>query len=86
MKEILYIQAGSFANYIGTHFWNTQEAYITDDEIIEDHAVSHGTSFQERFSPQVCPLRVTYTKTSNGERLQGRADTLSQVANIRPKV
>lgn len=28
MKEIIYVQAGSYANHIGTHFWNTQESYL----------------------------------------------------------
>ncbi|KIY44420.1 tubulin nucleotide-binding domain-like protein [Fistulina hepatica ATCC 64428] len=29
MKEILYVQAGRTANAVGTHFFNTQEAYFT---------------------------------------------------------
>jgi len=32
MKEILYIQAGSQANYVGTHFWNTQEGYLASED------------------------------------------------------
>lgn len=28
MKEIIYVQAGTYANHIGTHFWNTQESYL----------------------------------------------------------
>ncbi|KAF9481069.1 tubulin nucleotide-binding domain-like protein [Pholiota conissans] len=32
MKEIIYIQAGEFSNYTGTHFWNTQESYLPYDE------------------------------------------------------
>ena len=34
MKEVLYVQAGTFANFVGTHFWNTQEGYFTyaDDQ------------------------------------------------------
>jgi hypothetical protein len=43
MKEIIYIQAGRFANYIGTHFWNTQESYLTHGP--ED--VAHNISFTE---------------------------------------
>jgi hypothetical protein len=50
MKEILYLQAGSLANYVGTHFWNTQESYFTygseeDDE--EKGIVSNDVSFRE---------------------------------------
>nr|VWO95844.1 Lon protease (EC (ATP-dependent protease La) [Ganoderma boninense] len=39
MKEIVYVQAGSFANFVGSHFWNTQEGYFTygdgDDPLVE---------------------------------------------------
>ncbi|KIK50577.1 hypothetical protein GYMLUDRAFT_182599 [Collybiopsis luxurians FD-317 M1] len=46
MREILYIQAGNVSNYIGTHFWNTQESYFTyADE--EDSLVNHDISFRE---------------------------------------
>lgn len=52
MREIIYIQAGSFANYTGTHFWNTQESYFTyDDE--DEPIVNHDLSFEEGRSPQV---------------------------------
>lgn len=30
MKEIVYIQAGNISNYVGTHFWNTQETYLSN--------------------------------------------------------
>ncbi|KAJ7846892.1 Misato segment II tubulin-like domain-containing protein [Mycena olivaceomarginata] len=46
MKEILYIQAGEQANYIGTHFWNTQESYFTYEDG-EDSETDHGISFRE---------------------------------------
>jgi hypothetical protein len=32
MKEILYIQAGGYANYVGTHFWNAQESYLASED------------------------------------------------------
>jgi hypothetical protein len=57
MREIIYIQAGSFANYTGTHFWNTQESYFTyDDE--DEPIVNHDLSFEEGRSRQVCPIRL----------------------------
>lgn len=43
MKEIIYIQAGSLANHIGTHFWNTQQCYFSyeeGDEVLVDHDIS----------------------------------------------
>ncbi len=52
MKEILYIQAGSLANFVGTHFWNTQESYFTYDEH-EDPSVFHDRSFREGVTSKV---------------------------------
>lgn len=63
MKELIYIQAGQFANFIGTHFWNTQEAYFTygDDEQSE---VDHDVSFREGSTliVRACPFhrRILY--------------------------
>lgn len=55
MKEILYIQAGSLANYTGTHYWNTQESYFNYNE--SDEAVSsQDISFREGVSYKVCLL------------------------------
>jgi len=47
MREILYVQAGNLANYVGTHFWNTQESYFTYAEDEEEALVVHDTSFRE---------------------------------------
>ena len=54
MKEILYIQAGSRANYAGTHFWNAQDSYLstaTGDE--EGSTVEHEVSFREGVTAKV---------------------------------
>ena len=54
MKEIIYIQAGNFSNYIGSHFWNTQESYFTYGE--EDASiVDHDISFREGQNLKVSP-------------------------------
>ncbi|KAI8071537.1 tubulin domain-containing protein [Gongronella butleri] len=40
MREILTLQLGQLANYVGTHYWNTQDAYFSynDDASVEfDH-------------------------------------------------
>ncbi|KAJ7205182.1 mtDNA inheritance protein Dml1 [Mycena pura] len=55
MREILYIQAGSQANYIGTHFWNTQGSYFACEEgdtgttaaEVQGREVSQEVSFRE---------------------------------------
>ncbi|KAJ7268065.1 Misato segment II tubulin-like domain-containing protein [Mycena rebaudengoi] len=64
MKEILYIQAGTQANYIGTHFWNTQESYFTYGDEEEDPETSHGISFREGLNlkgePTFCPRLLMF--------------------------
>ncbi len=52
MREILYIQAGERANYTGTHFWNSQEAYFDysesqGDPDIAPSFIDHNISFRE---------------------------------------
>ncbi|KAI0717734.1 tubulin nucleotide-binding domain-like protein [Cerioporus squamosus] len=68
MKEILYIQAGSFANFIGTHFWNTQESYFTYGED-EEPLVYHDRSFREGLTSEgestYCPRLLVFDRKSN---------------------
>ena len=51
MKEILYIQAGELSNYTGTHFWNTQESYLTSNNFRDK--VDSGVSFCENVDDKV---------------------------------
>lgn len=53
MKEILYVQAGSLSNFIGTHFWNTQESYFTYDDGEVEPKINHDISFREGLSTKV---------------------------------
>jgi hypothetical protein len=55
MKEILYIQAGDFANHVGAHFWNTQENYLSSagNGEDEDVVVEHTRSFRESWTSKV---------------------------------
>ena len=53
MREIIYVQAGTTANYVGTHFWNTQDYYATldvdgDVEGEEHERIDHEKSFSVR--------------------------------------
>ena len=41
MREILYLQAGTVSNFVGTHFWNEQESYFTYGEDAEEPLVDH---------------------------------------------
>ncbi|KAF8990150.1 mtDNA inheritance protein Dml1 [Cyathus striatus] len=67
MKEIVYIQAGEFSNYVGTHFWNTQESYFTYDT--EDEPLtSHDISFREGLAggePTFCPRLLAFDRKAN---------------------
>ncbi|KAK5132372.1 hypothetical protein LTR08_009143 [Meristemomyces frigidus] len=45
MHEIVTLQFGQQANYIGTHYWNTQESYFTYAGQ-EDSPVDHDISFR----------------------------------------
>jgi len=58
MKEILYIQAGTLPNFVGTHFWNTQESYFQYDgdagaDETGEPEISHDISFREGMSQKV---------------------------------
>ncbi|PCH42910.1 tubulin nucleotide-binding domain-like protein [Wolfiporia cocos MD-104 SS10] len=68
MKEIIYIQAGPFANYIGTHFWNTQESYFTYDDN-EEADINHDVSFREGLNhkgePTYCPRLLLFDRKAN---------------------
>jgi hypothetical protein len=46
MHEIITLQLGQQANYIGTHYWNVQESYFTYAGQ-EDSPVDHDVSFRQ---------------------------------------
>ncbi|KAF9446263.1 tubulin nucleotide-binding domain-like protein [Macrolepiota fuliginosa MF-IS2] len=48
MREILYLQAGNYSNYVGTHFWNTQREYAITDK---GDQVDDNISFTQRHDP-----------------------------------
>ncbi|KAF7969428.1 hypothetical protein HWV62_27377 [Athelia sp. TMB] len=80
MREILYIQAGPLANYTGTHFWNTQEAYFTygddGDEPLVDHAISFRETVAGKGEPLLCPRLLVFNRKANFGTLS--KDLLSQ--------
>ncbi|KDQ54693.1 hypothetical protein JAAARDRAFT_182189 [Jaapia argillacea MUCL 33604] len=68
MREILYIQAGNLANYIGAHFWNTQEEYFTygqDDEPWVYHDVSFREGISPKGEPTYCPRLLLFDRKAN---------------------
>ncbi|TBU44587.1 tubulin nucleotide-binding domain-like protein [Dichomitus squalens] len=66
-KEILYVQAGTFANFVGTHFWNAQEGYFTYSHD-EEPAVYHDRSFREGLNNKgestYCPRLLLFDRKS----------------------
>ncbi|KAL9710790.1 mtDNA inheritance, partitioning of the mitochondrial organelle [Leucoagaricus gongylophorus] len=50
MREILYFQLGNYSNYIGTHFWNTQEAYLSQQSG-DEGPIDDQVSLAERQDP-----------------------------------
>ncbi|KAK8182847.1 tubulin domain-containing protein [Phyllosticta citribraziliensis] len=46
MHEIVTLQFGNQANYLGTHFWNTQESYFTYDDGENESPVNHDVLFR----------------------------------------
>ncbi|KAI7862279.1 tubulin domain-containing protein [Spinellus fusiger] len=58
MREIITLQLGQLANFVGTHYWNTQEAYFygdTSDVIDHDVLYRAGKTLTgvETFTPRV---------------------------------
>ncbi|KAK4106381.1 tubulin nucleotide-binding domain-like protein [Parathielavia hyrcaniae] len=51
MHEIITLQLGQQANYLGTHFWNTQESYFTYSSDQPESAVDHDIHFRPGLAP-----------------------------------
>ncbi|KAF9039839.1 tubulin domain-containing protein [Panaeolus papilionaceus] len=71
MKEIVYIQAGNISNYVGTHFWNTQETYLSNtgskETLDVDPDVSMMDSSHDEKKSTLCPRLLLFdTKSSFG--------------------
>ncbi|KAJ3806431.1 Misato segment II tubulin-like domain-containing protein [Lentinula aff. lateritia] len=68
MREILYVQAGNLANYIGTHFWNAQESYFAYSGH-EETLFNHDVSFREGETPQgdptYCPRLISFDRKAS---------------------
>jgi len=50
MREIVTLQFGQQSNYLGTHYWNTQESYFTYPPE-EESPVDHNVSFRPGIAP-----------------------------------
>ena len=59
MKEIIYVQVGRLSNYTGTHFWNTQESYLSSSE--HEDFVDSSASFCESVDEKVSSIRLSFS-------------------------
>jgi hypothetical protein len=83
MHEIVTLQLGQAANYVGTHFWNAQEAYFTYDDAAAPSPVDHNIHFRtgvgadgtETFTPRALIYDL------KGERHQGEGDAGTDIGN-----
>lgn len=75
MHEIITLQFGQQANYLGTHYWNIQESYFTysDGAAEEPSPVNHDVSFRPGISPDGSD---TYTPRALLYDLKGAFGTL----------
>ncbi|KAG5684918.1 hypothetical protein PVAND_014126 [Polypedilum vanderplanki] len=46
-REIITLQLGNYANFVGTHFWNTQEHSFNYDPEVEVSEINHDVLFRE---------------------------------------
>jgi len=70
MREIIYVQAGTTANYVGTHFWNEQDYYATlEANGDEQERIDHATSFSIREDPNTARIVSLEIPRSTRDRL-----------------
>ncbi|KAI5928503.1 tubulin domain-containing protein [Camillea tinctor] len=63
MREIITLQLGQQSNYVGTHFWNTQESYFTygsEEESPIDHNVHFRPGLSADGTETFMPRTVIY--------------------------
>lgn len=53
-KEILTLQFGHYANFIGAHWWNLQEfGFQYDPNLASETEINHDVLYREGLTPQV---------------------------------
>ncbi|XP_066245946.1 protein misato [Euwallacea similis] len=77
-REILTFQFGHYSNFIGTHWWNIQEAGFEYNPSLPSE-IDHDVLFREGLTPQG---RVTYTPRLLLVDLKGSLRTLTQEGEL----
>lgn len=71
MREVVYVQAGCFSNFTGTHFFNALESYFSFDDSEDERSasVAHDVSFREGITlngtQTFCPRLLLFDHPSN---------------------
>ncbi|CAH1796416.1 unnamed protein product [Owenia fusiformis] len=79
-KEIVTLQVGHFSNFVGTHWWNLQDAsFVYDPKEAANKEVNTDVMFREG---QNLMGEVTYTPRLIGFDLKGSLNTLKQDGNL----
>ncbi|XP_041361041.1 protein misato homolog 1-like [Gigantopelta aegis] len=81
LKEIVTLQIGHYANFVGTHFWNIQESSFTygGQGDADTKEVNHDVLFREG---QTLQGEVTYTPRMVCVELKGSLNTLRQEGSL----
>ncbi|CCJ30695.1 unnamed protein product [Pneumocystis jirovecii] len=82
MRENIVLQFGKYANYLGTHFWNAQETYFTQDtqESLIDYHVMYRLN-SNKYGKDVFTPRVLIYDLRNSFGNLGKYMDLYQLQN-----
>lgn len=79
-REIITLQIGHYANFVGTHWWNIQESsFCYDASKSSDIQINHDILFREGMNPRG---EVTYTPRLIAVDLKGSLKTLKQEGTL----
>lgn len=76
MHEIVTLQLGHCANYLATHFWNTQQSYFTYGEDTEPTPIDHDVHFRAGIGAEGIE---TYTPRALIYDLKGGFGTMKKI-------
>ncbi|XP_031102792.1 protein misato homolog 1 [Ipomoea triloba] len=85
MKEIVTIQFGSYANFIGSHFWNFQDELhgladsFESDEVFKNHSLNTDVLYRSGETQQGL---LTYTPRLVSVDFQGSLGSMSSCGNM----
>lgn len=63
-REIISLQLGHHANFVGTHYWNTQTAYSDNEEI--DHGILFRAEARDTWTPRMVLVDLKGAQVNTG--------------------